>query len=281
MRIAIFSDIHGKLLLPFKLVELYQKETGKNIDLILQCGDIGAYPDLTKLDKATIKHAKEDKDELGFHYDFTKDNQEIREFLEQLNLNMICVRGNHEDHDYLDELENQSDEAMFPIDVYKRVWVCKTGHIQEFAKENEHIKFVGVGRIGDRKGRTYKRYIQDYERQKIKELLKTKENFDILVTHDKDGSGLEDYGMVEIRKLLDNVLFEYHFYGHTGEEYKNELDDNSITRSIKVKELEFEDSGILPKGCMLILEKDRNEAFNLEIVSQNITNRLQKYNWRY
>lgn len=40
MKIALFSDIHGKILLPFKLVDLYQKETNNKIDFILQFGDI-------------------------------------------------------------------------------------------------------------------------------------------------------------------------------------------------------------------------------------------------
>lgn len=70
MRIAIFADIHGKFLLPFKLVDLYQKETGNEIDLILQCGDMGAFPDIKNLDKATLRHASRDRDELGFYDDF-------------------------------------------------------------------------------------------------------------------------------------------------------------------------------------------------------------------
>ncbi|VXC10509.1 MULTISPECIES: metallophosphoesterase [Chryseobacterium] len=128
MRVAVFSDIHGKILLPFKLVDLYQKETGNKIDFILQCGDMGAYPNIENLDKATIKHAQYDRDELGFHDDFTKTNQKIKSFLDELNINMICVRGNHEDHDFLDNLEKEnSQNSLFPIDVYERVFVCRSG----------------------------------------------------------------------------------------------------------------------------------------------------------
>ena len=55
MKIALFADIHGKFLLPFKLADLYQKKTGNKIDYILQCGDMGAYPNTKNLDKATIR----------------------------------------------------------------------------------------------------------------------------------------------------------------------------------------------------------------------------------
>lgn len=280
MKIALFSDIHGKILLPFKLVDLYQKETGNTIDFILQCGDMGAYPNIENLDKATIKHAQYDRDELGFHDDFTKTNQEIKAFLDQLNINMICVRGNHEDHDFLDNLEKEnSQNSLFPIDIYGRVLVCKSGLPQKLETQNEVLTFVGIGRIGDRKGRTEKRFIQDYERKEIKKLLKTKDPFDILITHDKDGSGDQGYGMTEIREALDNVIFHYHFYGHTGEPFKQETYSNGITQSIKIKELEFNETGILEKGCMLILTKENGEL-SIEIADQKLTNKMTKFNWK-
>lgn len=280
MKVAIFSDIHGKILLPFKLVDLYQKETGKKIDFILQCGDIGAYPNTENLDKATIKHAQYDRDELGFHDEFTKINQSIKSFLDELNIHMICIRGNHEDHDFLDDLESKNAQnTIFPIDIYKKVMVCKSGLKQELKAENEVLAFVGIGRIGDRKGRAEKRFIQDYEKKEIKKLLKTKDIFDVLITHDKDDSSQRGYGMSEIREVLDNVIFHYHFYGHTGEPFKQELDFNGITQSIKIKELEFNKSGVLEKGCMVILEKENNKI-SIEIVEERLTNKLTKYNWK-
>lgn len=279
MRVAVFSDIHGKILLPFKLVDLYQKETDNKIDFILQCGDMGAYPNIENLDKATIKHAQYDRDELGFHDDFTKINQDIKVFLDELNINMICVRGNHEDHDFLDNLEKENSEnSLFPIDVYERVFVCRSGLEQKLETKDEVLNFVGIGRIGDRKGRTENRFIQDYERKEIKKLLKTKDTFDILLTHDKDDSQ-SGYGMVEIREVLDHVIFHYHFYGHTGEPFKQETDFNGITQSIKIKELEFNESGILEKGCMVILTKENGEL-SIEIVDQKLTNKMTKFNWK-
>lgn len=281
MRVAIFSDIHGKILLPFKLADLYQKETGRKLDAILQCGDLGIYPMIEKLDKATIKHAQYDRDELGFHDDFTKADPEIQAFLGELDLDMICVRGNHEDHDFLDELEKESASSRFSIDAYKRVWICRSGLVQELKAGNESLTCVGIGRIGDRKGRSEKRFIQDYERDVLKGLHKSKDDFDVLITHDKSGVLAGDYGMSEIRELLDHVIFHWHFYGHTGEPFKEETDDNGITQSVKVKELEFDESGVLPEGCMLILEKTGEAQFELEVVGKQLTNRLSKHNWKY
>ena len=121
IRLALFADIHGKFLLPFKLAHHYQQTTGKSIDLIVQCGDMGAFPDKGRMDKATLRHAARDRDELGFMDDFVHAKPPIAQFLDRLNLNMLCVRGNHEDHEFLDELEQQSVQAAFLIDVYQRV----------------------------------------------------------------------------------------------------------------------------------------------------------------
>ena len=159
--------------------------------------------------------------------------------------------------------------------------IIKSGHIQTIKLREEIINFVGIGRVGDRKKRTDKRFIQDYERKEIKKLLKYKECIDILITHDKDDSSQRGYGMTEIREVLDNVIFCYHFYGHTGEPFKQEVDINGITNSIKIKELEFNKDGVLPYGCMLILEKKKEGECILEIVEQRITNQLTKHNWKY
>ena len=283
MRLAIFSDIHGKILLPFKLADWYQQQTGLTIDFILQCGDMGAYPSLENLDKATLKHAQYDRDELGFYDDFVTVNPRIKAYLEELDLEMICVRGNHEDHVFLDDLEEKyADQDRSPIDVYQKVWVCKSGKVQSLETEDDSCSFVGIGRIGDRRGRDNPRFIQDYERKEIRKLLRTKEDFDILLTHDKDASSQRGFGMKEIRTVLDNIIFQYHFYGHTGEPFHMVTDNNGITQSCKIKELEFTEDGILPEGCFIIMQRESGEEdWEIEVVSTKLTNQLAKHNWKY
>jgi len=280
IRAAIFADIHGKFLLPFRLCDRWQRENNQKIDLILQCGDMGAFPNVDALDKATIRHAKNDRDELGFLDDFVVKDPEIEAFLAKLNLDMICVRGNHEDHEFLDELEAQApDQARFSIDAYERVWVCKSGWEQQFEKGNDTLEFVGIGRIGDRKKRTDGKFIQDYERKKIRKLYKRKSPFDLLISHDKDDASERGYGSWEIREALDEIIFRWHFYGHTGEPFNIVRDVNGITESCKIKELEFEPSGILAPGSMLILEKE-NDEIRVEAVAQKFTNPSTKFSWR-
>jgi hypothetical protein len=93
MNIAVFADVHGRVLLAFKLCARWQQETGETIDLILQAGDLGAYPDISHLDRATIKHARKDPTELGFAEDFSQHNDEGTATLSQTNCPMWFVRG--------------------------------------------------------------------------------------------------------------------------------------------------------------------------------------------
>ena len=279
MKIAIFADIHGKILLPFKMVDAYQKEYGEKIDLILQCGDLGAFPDIQKMDKATIKHAKYDKQELGFSRQFVYINKEIEFFLNQLDVDMICVRGNHEDHDFLDNIEIKYSESRYPIDCYQRVYICKSGVVQSFCIEDEDLDFMGIGRIGDRKGRREKRFIQEYERENIRKSIKQGKKLDILISHDISTEMAQPrFGMEELRLVLDMLKPFVHFYGHTGQPYKVEEDNNRQTFSVKIKELEFDSSGNLPAGCMFIVDKTGG-VIEGDPVELSFLQQFSKYTW--
>ncbi len=288
IRIALFADIHGKFLLPFKMVEHYQNTTGNKIDWIIQCGDMGAFPTKATMDKATLRHVKNDRDELGFMDNFCQKNAEIEAFLNKLDINMLCVRGNHEDHEFLDNLEQQNpNQAYFPIDCYKRVFVAKTGHLINLPNKqgSEIISMLGIGRIGDRKNRPHAQYIQDYERQKLKQFYKEHSECDLLITHDKEVDSERGYGAEEIEQALDKVAFCYMFHGHTGEPYNQRTANNGITEIIKIKELEFNKHGKLEDGCMLILEKialeKTDDTFNLSKVPLNEIIGFIKNTWHY
>lgn len=260
MRLALFADLHGKCLLPFKLAAHYQAHTGHKIDAILQCGDIGVFPDRQQLDKATLRHARTDRDELGFMDDFVRPKAEIARFLDSLDVNMYCVRGNHEDHAFLDRLEAAAGDApAFAIDAYRRIWVCQTGLPLTLHHHGESLSLVGVGRIGDRKGREHPPYVQAYERRRLQALQQAGGAYDVLLSHDQAGDRPDGYGMAELNQLLDHIPFAWHFYGHTGAPYHQQWAGNGNTRAVKIRELEFNRQGKLEAGAMLILEKSGNQ----------------------
>lgn len=267
MNIIIFSDLHGRILLAFKLVKRLEQERGIKIDLILQCGDVGIFPDINQLDKATLRHAKRDRSELGFYDYFVQENVVTTEVLKDLTCHCVCVRGNHEDHDFLNALEIETQEARYFVDHYQKIAVCKTGHLQQFTFNDASLNVMGIGRIGDRKGRTDDRFIQSYERKALSKSYKHKVPTDILLTHDSAKDFItNDFGMQEIRDYLTIKKPTLHFFGHTGTPHQQVLDDNGRTLSVKVAELEFKDSDILPYGSMLLLDWNTASDYRLEVV---------------
>jgi len=53
------------LALLYAVLGRWQGETGRSIDLVLQVGDLGAFPD-ARVDRATNRHAARDHEERGF-----------------------------------------------------------------------------------------------------------------------------------------------------------------------------------------------------------------------
>jgi len=52
------------------------------------------------------------------------------EYVSHTDCSLICVRGNHEDHAFLDRLETAAVEPIFPVDCHQRMFVMKTGVLQ-------------------------------------------------------------------------------------------------------------------------------------------------------
>ncbi|MHB0958161.1 MAG: metallophosphoesterase [Pirellulaceae bacterium] len=286
MNIAIFADVHGRILLAFKVVERYQRETGETIDVILQCGDVGIFPDVAALDKATHRIAEHDVSELGFAMHFTTPNPEAEAVLDQLSCMMICVRGNHEDHRYLDGLENQSDAAIFPVDCYHRVWCLKTGLIHRFCAPDAEISLLGIGRVGapDTEPNPFlNKYIQQHEQDRLAEVADLP--FDVLLTHD----GRRDFvrhgiGMREIGMILDRQAPAYHFFGHTGQPFQRRTDENGVTVCSKLSDFEWEESdrgGRLKEGCLGVLRWQDANHHRFDVVDAPWIREYTPHTWLY
>src|SRR5678815_415295 len=118
--IAIFGDPHGHFRLLFECCRRWQLASGVHLDAILVCGDIGYFPDLTKLDKATKRFAERDPEELGIA-EYFRLPQPLRQdsLLEEtlhgipadlgtVRCDVICCHGNHEDFEELAKVTGNS-----------------------------------------------------------------------------------------------------------------------------------------------------------------------------
>ncbi|MEO8610663.1 MAG: metallophosphoesterase [Chloroflexota bacterium] len=286
MNIAIFADIHGRILLCFKLCERWQRETGEQLDLVLQAGDLGVFPDVSRLDKATIRHTQDDPSELGFTHDFAEHKSDVAEELAKTAFPLIFVRGNHEDQEWLDALEQKSDAPIFAIDPYERIFCLKTGVPYTFNRGGEAITIVGIGRVAAPRGEQKPdkpKYIQPHELERLYSLGKV--DFDILLTHDSAiDSVTKGFGMEEIRLVLDAYEPVYHFHGHTEEPLTRREDRNGTTVVYKMADLHWDKTSRgkpLEPGAMGILRWKDRSSYTFEVVNQPWLKEYTASTWRY
>lgn len=288
MNIAVFADVHGRILLCFMLCARWQRETGEHLDLILQAGDLGAYPDRTRLDKTTIRHAERDPSELGFLDDFATSRADVATILAETDCPLIFVRGNHEDHAWLDGLEAQAAGALFPVDAYRRIFCLKTAVPYTHHTGDEAITILWVGRIGPPTGERdpqKSKYIQDYEMERVYNLSWPQQSLDVLLTHNSARDFVTPgYGMDEIRLVLDAVKPIYHFYGHTERPLDLRRDANGVTVSCKMSDLHWDQAERgqpLMTGAMGILRWRNRGDHHLEVVDAPWLHAYTAYTWRH
>lgn len=217
MNIAVFGDLHGNILLAFKMGARWQQQAGEQLDLMLQVGDLGVFPDRTRLDRATRRHSEQEQAVLGFQAYFASYHQEVAAMLAETACPLLFVRGNHEDQVWLDAQEQRTPGPLFPVDAYGRLWCLKTGIPYTFHQRDESITILGIGRIGRpaaaKKAKPH--YIQPYEQDRLDQLGEMP--VDILLTHDAPRDAIyPGSGSLEIEHALFRYQPQYHFLGHYG-----------------------------------------------------------------
>ena len=121
MKILVIGDAHGRVFHLVLLSALCQKRRLETYDLIIQVGDMGVWPDTTKMDQATHKFSALDSTELDFSHlvNLGKDEEA---FLKKVSSHIKCpvrfIRGNHEDQDWL---RNRTDGVIDRLGVFKYI----------------------------------------------------------------------------------------------------------------------------------------------------------------
>lgn len=281
MNIAIFADVHGRILVAFALCARWEQETGEKIDLILQAGDLGAFPDMASLDKATKRHAESDPSELGFMHYLLAPSATASAVLQQTTCPLVFVRGNHEAHAWLDTLEQHALRSpIFAIDGYQRLWCLKTGVPYIHRVGDERITILGIGRIAQQGDRLKPEYIQPYEQQQLRQF--GKDVCDVLLTHDMPlGTRYRSQGMPEIDVALSQNQPRYHFYGHVGGDCEQGIAANGQTHYCKLADLEwYGSSRLVHPGSMAILRWHDRDDHSFQVLDAPWLKEYAAYNWQ-
>src|SRR5688572_13426826 len=95
----VFGDLHGRILPAFCLARAWAREHRVDVAGLLQVGDLGYFPDVGRMDKATLRHGKDDPLEFGTQL-VTEPNQDADELFfgdENPGADLWFTAGNHED----------------------------------------------------------------------------------------------------------------------------------------------------------------------------------------
>jgi hypothetical protein len=210
----VFGDLHGRILPAFQLALAWQREHDVRLDGLLQVGDLGYFPDPSRLDKATRAHAKRDPLELGAQF-IVEPNRDADEIFGAENVpeGMWFIPGNHEDYDALLEKQSSSDAAAdFPVDYSHRVHCIRDGAV---ANLPGGLRVGGLWGIDDEAplARRSAPKIARIRQRSATQLLG--EELDVLLTHDSPRDAVfQGSGSNAISSVLQLTCPAFSFFGH-------------------------------------------------------------------
>ncbi|MHA1830275.1 MAG: metallophosphoesterase family protein [Candidatus Helarchaeota archaeon] len=280
VNIAILGDLHGHLTLAFLILKRWQKENNENIDFILQVGDLGAFPDVQRIDKATKRFLEKDPDELGFLNYYHKSPEADLIFNAKNNINvpfLYFIKGNHEDFEFLERISKNKDVPV-PIDHYKKIYFLKSGKIYKI-KVKKHSFTIGVlgGISSSSPDINAPKY---YSKEEIEQLLQAKSPINILLTHDAPFNFLSDQrGSKDIIELINYLKPQFHFCGHYHIEGRC-ISLSPDTQSFILNEVNFNEKGLLKKNSIGILHIEGNDKFSFQFINDEWLSEYTRYNYK-
>jgi hypothetical protein len=240
----VFGDLHGRVLPAFRLALAWQREHGERLAGLLQVGDLGYFPDLTRLDKATRRHADKDALELGVQLVIRPTREADAVFSEaDLPEALWFTAGNHEDHEALERLAHGpgSSPDDFPVDYYHRVRCLRDGHVAVLPGALRVGTLWGIDHRAPKARRRYG------PRTRIRQRSATAlcaDPFDVLLTHESPRDAmLLDSGSDAISAVIALARPAFAFFGHYHGKGRLDECDFGPTRPFHLAGLELRGPG--------------------------------------
>lgn len=214
----VFGDLHGRVLPAFRLASAWARDHETPLAGILQVGDLGYFPDISRLDKATVRHAKDDPLELG-----VLDVVQPSEWADQIFAEPTCppglwfTAGNHEDFGELERFaQGHAHQPDFPVDHYRMVNGIQDGEVAPLAGGVRVAAVWGIDGVEEsrRKRVPNRAYIRENAVHRL-----AVRPFDVLLCHDAPfGAKRPQYGSRHLEALVEVASPRFVFFGH----YKGE-----------------------------------------------------------
>jgi len=202
MIIAIAGDLHGALDALYGRIGAWEARGGKRIELVLQCGDLGAFGPHSRLDRKARKRLSEDPSQMG-----------AAEYLagsKKATHPTWFVRGNNEDFELL---ARSPDSSIDPAGLIRHL----AGGRVYSALEGK-LRIAALGGIQPRRVKEpgLPKYVQQADVEALLSLPVG--SADLLLTHDgpigKSLRGIGSAGSIAVYDLVKHLRPRWHFFGH-------------------------------------------------------------------
>ncbi|MDA1087804.1 MAG: metallophosphoesterase [Verrucomicrobia bacterium] len=300
MKIALFSDVHGRLRIMLRMLQCWQIQHQMFLDGALLAGDLGCFPDESRFDKATRRWIERDPEEAGFPKYFMRRKTEVEtvfggapehgEFA-TVKCPILFVAGNHECFDYLVGCERAghargAPKQTFPVDCYRKIHCIKNGAIVRVpGADGGSIRIAGLWGIENARNGSPKK-ISDVAARQIE--AAGLNGFDILLTHDAPGHSYTGHAASgTISRILDTCRPPLHVFGHAHPVAgQHEFQKDPIPTHSWI----FEDAGFGKKcngsleGAMGILTWDVThspQGWAAELVQDEWLKRMRHRTWQH
>jgi hypothetical protein len=242
----VFGDLHGRVLPAFALARAWQREHEEPLAGLLQVGDLGYFPRLDRLDKATKRHAARDPLELGARQVIFPSKEADALFADpDVPSTLWFIAGNHEDHEMLADCYGRpgTTDVDFPVDHYGRVRCIVDGSVLAFP---DGLRIGGLWGIDDEAPGARRHTVvgAKLNTRRARDLAVRPHH--VLLSHEsaRDAFFL-DAGSLAISTILHSIAPAYHFFGHYHGIGRMDECDFKTTRLLHLVGLEFRGKG----GC--------------------------------
>lgn len=258
MLIGFVGDVHGHVFHVLAALATWQEQAGKEFDLVVQVGDMGAFPRVESMDHATTVYADLDGAERDFVRLLDGDGDVsgcLRHLRDDFRRPVHFINGNHDDLPWLQSLLG-SGHAWVDIDPLHVLRYVRSGSVVEFG--GVHVAFLGWE--GEPTEGEYTPPDTGYGRL----MSLPSGSCDVLVTHDAPygvsrGRDGRVQGSARISTLVEALQPRVHVFGHL--HHQNGPHTSGRTASLGLSSLVSSarwqpDARGLKPGCIAVLDAD-------------------------
>lgn len=270
LRFSVFGDVHGRVPLMILLSRAWQEANDEPLDGILQVGDMGAFPDHRKLDKATARHARDDPDELDFVHFLSATELAVRLLGDDDTPPIAFCRGNHEDFEFLSRYRHPT-----ALDPFSKLWFVPDGEIMHWRAERTAVRigaFGGAPPLREspagrgRKARAARRRAVHrsfglrwqmgprFSPDQATSAFRDGQPIDVLLTHGGPEHPAFPHGCAHLSRLVERIRPRAHLFGHHHQVVGPVTESGSCL--VGLEHLEFLRDGSLRPGSWGILTLD-------------------------